>query len=70
MAVLFDMLRCQKQFLIRQNLFRLLRLRGRLCHLRDALFNNTLLLAYYKFNQMDKPLPEDDMDERQDRWII
>ena len=30
---------------------------------RDALFNNTLLLAYYKFNQMDRELPEDDMDD-------
>ena len=36
MAVLFDMLCCQQQLFIGQDLLRLLRLRGRLRHLRDS----------------------------------
>ena len=30
---------------------------------RDAIYNNTLILAYYKFNNITKPLPNDVIDE-------
>ena len=35
----------------------------RLDESRDALYNNTLILAYFKFNNITKPLPNDTIDE-------
>lgn len=37
---------------------------------RDVVYNNTLLLAYYKFNRINEPLPNDTVDDNNRESLI